>query len=71
MRANTLREQVIRQATPTVLIWGDADAIVPPAAAHAMAALLPDAQVHMIAECGHLPQQERPTELLQVVFGSI
>lgn len=70
-RANTLREQVIRQTTPTLLIWGDSDAIVPPAVAHGMAALLPDAQVLLIAECGHLPQQERPDELIRLLNGAL
>lgn len=70
-RANALRRQVIEQATPTLLIWGDSDAIVPPAAAHAMAALLPDAQVQLIDTCGHLPQQEKPHELLQMLLQAL
>jgi pimeloyl-ACP methyl ester carboxylesterase len=66
-RANALRRLVVNQHTPTLLVWGEQDYIVPAAAAHAMAALLPAAQVQIIPECGHLPQQERPEQLLAVM----
>jgi pimeloyl-ACP methyl ester carboxylesterase len=67
LRADQLRNLVVRQATPTLLVWGEHDAIVPVAAAHAMAALLPSAQVELISACGHLPQQERPSELIALI----
>lgn len=67
LRAEQLRRQVIHQQTPTLLVWGEQDMIVPSAAAHAMAALLPNAQVRIIPACGHLPQQERPEELLAIL----
>lgn len=50
--------------TPTHLIWGEQDVISPPAAGAALAALLPDATLTRIPECGHLPQQECPAKLL-------
>jgi pimeloyl-ACP methyl ester carboxylesterase len=67
LRANQFQGRVINQRTPTTLIWGEHDVIAPVASAYAMAALLPDAQIHVIPECGHLPQQERPEELLGVL----
>lgn len=67
LRAGWFHRRVINQRTPTTLIWGEHDLIAPAASAYAMAALLPDARVHVIRACGHLPQQERPEELLEVV----
>jgi pimeloyl-ACP methyl ester carboxylesterase len=66
-RAEQLRRLVINQTTPTRLIWGEADLISPSAGAYAMAALLPHATVELIAGSGHLPQQEKPHELLELL----
>jgi pimeloyl-ACP methyl ester carboxylesterase len=66
-RADQFHSRVITQRTPATLIWGEHDLIAPVASAYAMAALLPKAQVHVIPECGHLPQQERPEELLGIL----
>jgi pimeloyl-ACP methyl ester carboxylesterase len=66
-RSDWYREQLARSRTPTRLIWGDRDQIVPRAAGDAVAALLPEATMHIIAGCGHLPQQERPEELIALL----
>ena len=67
VRANQLRQQVIQQKTPTLLVWGEHDVIAPISAAYAMAALLPHAEVTLIPACGHLPQQEQPAELVALI----
>jgi pimeloyl-ACP methyl ester carboxylesterase len=66
-RATTFRERLARLPTPTLLIWGEHDQIVPRAAGEALAALLPDADIQIIAGSGHLPQQERPAALLDAL----
>lgn len=43
----------------TCLIWGEDDAVVPVDDGVALAALLPDAELHRLAECGHVPVQEQ------------
>jgi pimeloyl-ACP methyl ester carboxylesterase len=48
-----------RIAVPTLLIWGDDDKLVPPAYGPAFAALIPDARLEVIAQCGHLPHVEQ------------
>jgi pimeloyl-ACP methyl ester carboxylesterase len=53
--------------TPTMIIWGEHDRIAPPAAGAAMAARLPQAQLRVIAESGHLPHQERPDQLIEAL----
>jgi len=63
-RADFFRMRLASLSTPTTIIWGEHDLIAPPAAGAAMAALLPHAQLHVIAESGHLPHQERPDQLV-------
>jgi pimeloyl-ACP methyl ester carboxylesterase len=66
-RAPALRERLAQLTTPTLLIWGDRDQIVPQAFGEQMAVLLPNARLHIIAGCGHLPQQERPAALIAAI----
>ena len=46
---------------PTLLTWGDADRVLHPSGADSIAAVLPDATVHLMPEVGHLPMMEDPT----------
>jgi pimeloyl-ACP methyl ester carboxylesterase len=68
-RSGRYREQLARCRTPTRLIWGEQDQIIPRALGDAMAALVPGASMHTIPACGHLPQQERPEALLALIGG--
>ncbi len=52
---------------PTLLVWGDADAIVPRVCAEQYQRLLPDARLEIVADCGHAVDMERPTELAELV----
>ncbi len=45
-------------ACPVLLIWGDKDAVVPPAAGEALASLIPDSRLEIIGGAGHNPQFE-------------
>ena len=45
---------------PTLVIVGSDDAIAPPAAAQAMAQLIPGAQCHVVPAAGHLAPLEQP-----------
>jgi pimeloyl-ACP methyl ester carboxylesterase len=67
LRMPAWRERLQQLATPTLLIWGEHDAVVPRARGEAMAAALPNAELRIIAGSGHLPQQERPAALLDVL----
>ncbi len=66
-RADRYRDLILRSTVPTTLVWGDHDAIVPPAVGQLLAAALPSASLHIIPRCGHLPQQERPAELVEIL----
>lgn len=54
-------------ASPTMLVWGDRDEIVPTALAEATAKLFGNAQLRIIEGCGHAPQRERPDALREVL----
>jgi pimeloyl-ACP methyl ester carboxylesterase len=66
-RADSYRRLLRSCPTPTHLIWGDHDVIAPISLAHANAALQPNAQLSVISSCGHLPHQERPDKLLDLL----
>lgn len=45
---------------PTLVLHGEQDVIIPPAAAHKFAAWIPGAQLKLYPDAGHLPQIEIP-----------
>jgi pimeloyl-ACP methyl ester carboxylesterase len=45
---------------PVCLIWGENDPVVPAMDAQRLQALLPQAEVHMLPECGHVSILEQP-----------
>ena len=47
---------------PTLVLWGEHDALVPLAVGKALAAALPRAQFEVLQGCGHLPTLEKPEE---------
>jgi pimeloyl-ACP methyl ester carboxylesterase len=63
-----LRRRIHRVSAPTILIWGERDALVPPIYADEFAALLRDARKVLIADAGHLPQLEQPEPVGQAVL---
>jgi pimeloyl-ACP methyl ester carboxylesterase len=64
-----LTKRAHRIAMPTLLLWGDADKVVPPVYGTAFQKLFPDATLKIIENCGHLPQLERPDEFIAAVQG--
>ena len=52
---------------PVQLVWGEDDRIMPLAYAHALKQLIPQAQLSVYPNCGHLPQVEKSEEFVQLV----
>lgn len=52
---------------PTLIVWGDHDAIVPLSTGERLARDLPNATLRVIAGAGHLPHEERPAESVQAI----
>ncbi|MBX5491377.1 MAG: alpha/beta fold hydrolase [Chloroflexi bacterium] len=57
-----------RVHVPTLLLWGAADRVIPPAYADAYARRLPDARVVRLPECGHSPPREQPAAFARTVL---
>ncbi len=57
-----------RVQTPTLVVWGRQDAIVPLNCGEIYARALPNATLNVIDHCGHSPQNERPDAFLQAVL---
>jgi pimeloyl-ACP methyl ester carboxylesterase len=53
---------------PTLLVWGEQDAVISLEAARALLRFIPGAKLQVIPGCGHLPQQEKPLELARLIL---
>jgi pimeloyl-ACP methyl ester carboxylesterase len=53
--------------TPTLIIWGKQDAIIPVNCGELYHQALSNSTLHVIDRCGHSPAVEKPQEFLQVV----
>jgi pimeloyl-ACP methyl ester carboxylesterase len=54
--------------TPTLLVWGKQDPITPVEVAPQFQQLLPNAELRIINNCGHVPTQEKPYQFLEYFF---
>jgi pimeloyl-ACP methyl ester carboxylesterase len=52
---------------PVKIIWGDQDRIIPVGFTKEFSRLLPNAQLHIMKDAGHLPQVEKPDEFVSIV----
>jgi pimeloyl-ACP methyl ester carboxylesterase len=52
---------------PALVVWGDADNVVPRECGERYAALLDGARLEIVADCGHAVDMERPAELARLV----
>jgi pimeloyl-ACP methyl ester carboxylesterase len=62
-----LASRLHRLQCPVLLLWGANDRVVPPAYGEAYRAYLPQAELKLIPECGHLPMFEREAEFVEAV----
>jgi pimeloyl-ACP methyl ester carboxylesterase len=52
---------------PTLIVWGDADRIIPVDHAHAAHALIPESRLEIFQGIGHYPHCEAPERFVQVL----
>jgi pimeloyl-ACP methyl ester carboxylesterase len=57
-----------RVKTPTLIVWGRQDRIVPPMCGEQYQRLLPNATLHLFDQCGHLPPIEHPNAFAKLVL---
>src|ERR1700744_2245948 len=65
---NNMGEEVSQIKQPTLLIWGNNDAITPPFVGQEFHKLIPNSGFHFIDKCGHAPMMERPEEFNTILF---
>jgi pimeloyl-ACP methyl ester carboxylesterase len=54
-------------SAPTLLIHGDHDKLIPLQWSKNAHTRIPNSQLHIVKDCGHLPPRERPGEFVRVV----
>lgn len=67
-RASDLSQRLDEVRLPVLVITGDNDRIVPTEESIRLARELPNARLVVIPNCGHVPQEECPTEFLHAVL---
>jgi pimeloyl-ACP methyl ester carboxylesterase len=67
MRSHTLQALLGGIATPTLVLWGRQDAIIPVSVCERYVRAIPRATACVLDRCGHLPEMERPDEFVQTV----
>jgi pimeloyl-ACP methyl ester carboxylesterase len=70
-RANGLGRQFGSLRAPTTLITGDDDGVVPVAQTLRLSHQLDGARLIMIPDCGHIPQEEKPDDVLDAIVRSL
>lgn len=66
-RESGLAENLAQFTLPTLVITGDDDRIVPTEQSIRLAGALPNADLVVIPQCGHVPQEECSAEFIQAV----
>jgi 2-hydroxymuconate-semialdehyde hydrolase len=62
----TLLGQVAAHPRPTLVVWGNRDLILPAAHLTAARAAFPQAETHLFADTGHMPQIERADDFAEL-----
>ena len=48
-------------------VWGEEDLVIPPISEEDIRRVVPDSTVHVLPECGHWPQMEKPDEFNRIL----
>ena len=66
-RDRTVKEELAKLKLPTLIIWGQNDAVTPPSVAKTFQSRITDAELKFIDNCGHAPNLEQPEEFGRVL----
>jgi pimeloyl-ACP methyl ester carboxylesterase len=62
-----LRRRIHRIQSPTLIIWGESDGLVPPSYAEDFRSNIKDSRVVILKECAHMPMFEQREEFVSLV----
>jgi 2-hydroxy-6-oxonona-2,4-dienedioate hydrolase len=65
---HTMHSELPGINVPALLVWGKQDPITPAEIAPEFQKLLPNAELKIIDQCGHVPTQEKPYQFLEYFF---
>ncbi len=61
-------EIVSNVSCPTLILWGEKDALVPLEVGRRLEDLIPGGELHVINNCGHSPVEENPDEASRIIW---
>ncbi|MHB1139868.1 MAG: alpha/beta fold hydrolase [Microthrixaceae bacterium] len=67
-RVSAADKLYLAAAVPTLIVWGDADPIIPVAHAHATHDAIPGSRLEIFEGCGHYPHDEDPARFAEVLL---
>jgi pimeloyl-ACP methyl ester carboxylesterase len=62
-----LKKRLHRVTAPTMIVWGEDDALIPALYAKEFGARIANSRIEIIKDCGHVPQVERLDVLMPLV----
>jgi abhydrolase domain-containing protein 6 len=62
-----LVEELLRLTMPVSIIWGKQDGVISLKSVDVLKKFIPHSRVHIIDQCGHVPQLECPEELARIL----
>ncbi len=66
---HNLRDEILKMNLPVCLIWGKEDVITPAFVGEEFRKLLPNAELHIIHQCGHAAMMEQPEQFNKILDG--
>jgi pimeloyl-ACP methyl ester carboxylesterase len=66
-RLEPLRERLAKVEAPTLVVWGDRDALMPADTGEQIVRIMPEARLAVVEGCGHAVPEERPEALVELV----
>lgn len=62
-----LKSRYSRIDVPTLILWGQNDAIIPLAIGRQLNEAIPHSTLYVLGDCGHIPHEEKPAETIKQV----
>ena len=66
-RVSALDRLYLAESVPSLLVWGEADPVIPVAHGRAAHAAMPGSRFEVFEGVGHFPQLERPYEFARLL----
>lgn len=70
-RVSAMNRLHLVSGTPTLIVWGDRDSVVPVRHAHEAHEAMPGSILHVLEGVGHFPQHDQPERFTRVVLDFI